>query len=244
MALDYLQIIADESDRLRAAAHAGPLDAPVPGCPEWTLGDLAVHITEVQRWATLIIETREFGEPTEPPPTPTEAVAAFEATTPKLLAALAAADADAPCWNFTTGPQTLAFWRRRQALEVAVHRWDAESAATSTAAPIATEVAVDVVDEFLHLMLQRVIDREQLDLSTATTSLRFECTDVSEQPWTIAMTDGRVDVQRGEHQPTEATISAPAHDLALFVYGRLTLDDVDATGPTTTFESWRPAFKF
>src|SRR3712207_7465665 len=39
-----------------------------------------------------------------------------------------AADPAAPTWSFTTD-RTAGFWVRRQALETAVHRWDAQHAA-------------------------------------------------------------------------------------------------------------------
>ena len=65
------------------------------------------------------------------------------------MGALAAADPTAPVWTWVPD-QRAAFWFRRQAQEVAVHRWDAEGAA-GTPNVIESTLAADGVDEWLAM---------------------------------------------------------------------------------------------
>ncbi|MFI9597024.1 maleylpyruvate isomerase N-terminal domain-containing protein [Nonomuraea sp. NPDC052265] len=51
-----------------------------------------------------------------------------------ISARFAAASPDDPAWTWSR-EQTVGFWRRMQAIEAAVHRWDAENA-IGPAAPI------------------------------------------------------------------------------------------------------------
>ena len=40
----YLEAIARDSGAIAAAAHEAGLDAPVPSCPGWTVGELVTHL--------------------------------------------------------------------------------------------------------------------------------------------------------------------------------------------------------
>lgn len=240
MSLDYRQVIADESARLFEIIESGPLDASIGATDDWKLGDLARHIGDVQRWATYVIEHGGPGEPAEDTRTVDEAVAAFPTYTAGLLKALDGLDPEAELWNFTSGPQVGAFWLRRQALEVAVHRWDAESAVSDAPTPIPAKVAADVIDEFVHVMMPRVIDRENIDVASLPGDVHLHCTDTKGE-WTFEIIDGAL-VATDEHRKSAVAVRGGASDLALFVYGRLGSEAVEVFGDTDALAAWQQAF--
>jgi uncharacterized protein (TIGR03083 family) len=149
--LDYL---ARDGVTLVDAAATTSLDAPVPGCPDWSLRDLLGHIGMVHRWAAAIV-----GNAVEQP---TDEAEAAEATKPEgdgllawsreghltLVDTLHAAPPDVSCWTFMAAPSPLAFWARRQALETVVHRADAQAAA-GLPVTIDEPLARDGIDELL-----------------------------------------------------------------------------------------------
>src|SRR5487761_1601925 len=114
---DHISCLRREGDLLARAAERAGLDAPVPSCPGWRSRDLLAHLGFVHRWATSYVAaerteaTREPGE--------------------QEIAALAPADPAVRCWTFLPAPSPLAFWARRQAHETAIHRVDAQLAATA-----------------------------------------------------------------------------------------------------------------
>ena len=75
-----------------------------------------------------------------------------------VLDALDTADPDSSCWTFGE-PRSRRFWFRRQALETAVHAWDVQQA-VARPGPIAPELAIDGIDEFLTLMLPRQLKQQ------------------------------------------------------------------------------------
>jgi uncharacterized protein (TIGR03083 family) len=248
MAYDWQSVIFEESASLLEAVRRGPLDARVPGCPDWSLAELCTHIGFVQRWATFImIHSRppkrdEFeAEGLIRPRDPAEAASFFEQATGPLVAALAAADVDAPCWNFTGTNQTAGFWRRRQALEVAFHRWDAESAA-GTPSPLSAEIAVDLVDEFITILTPRAVAQDSFDVSGLVGDVHVHCTDV-EGEWTFQAVDGKVEITSG-HGKAAAAIRGTASDLALFLYHRARVGTIEQFGDTDLIDSWMSKLTF
>lgn len=248
-ALDYRSIIAEQSARLLEVLEAGPLDAPVPGTPEWSLGDLGVHMADVQRWAAQVITAGSL-EPPGPltdPTDPTDPAGALAAATETLLAALDQADPDDGCWNFSTGPQRMSFWFRRQALEVVVHRWDAESAVSDAPTPIEPRLGADIVDEFINITLQRVIDREGIDLGAVTGDVHVHCTDTDDidaaGEWTFEVDNGEL-VVSDQHRKSAVALRGAAGDLALFLYNRIPIERIEVFGDRDVLRSWGPVFEF
>ena len=251
--LDHRSIVAEESAQFRALVAAGPADAMVPGCPEWTLEELGRHLADVQGWAAWILTTGEQGEPPPLDPPPANAADALARSTQTLLDALAASDPDEPCWNFSTlAPQRKAFWFRRQAIEVSLHRWDAESVTSDDPAPIPTAVAVDAIDEFVRLLLPRVVDREGIDLGSLdaadASDLHVHCTDTSEVPdgageWTVDVVDGRLQVT-AEHRKSAVAVRGEASNVVLYLYNRVGADAVEVFGDQAVLDLWAPVLRF
>ena len=53
-----IERIRVDGETLARAAEAGPLDARVPGCPDWDVELLLRHIGDVHRWAATIVRER------------------------------------------------------------------------------------------------------------------------------------------------------------------------------------------
>src|SRR5262249_5350122 len=142
-----------------AVGSSGDLQARVPSCPDWTVKDLAQHLTSVHiGWAEIV---------EHPTDDPTEAFTTAAATrresadTEALVArgrqamqrspeVLASADPQQRPWTWAA-QQDVAFTPRHQVQEAAIHRWDAQTAAGSAVDSIAPDVAADSIDEFLEL---------------------------------------------------------------------------------------------
>lgn len=247
MSIDYLTVISEESSRLADLLRAGPLDAPVAGCPGWNLGDLGIHMVGVQRWSAEIIRTGEPPEANAPAPNADEAADALVASSQAVVEALSGADPAAPCWNFTNGPQVAQFWFVRQACEIAVHRWDGESAVSDDPQPLDPAVAAAVIDEFLHSSMQRVIDRDGVDLTAIDSDVHVHCTDLKgiDAPgeWTFEIVNNALSVT-DEHRKAAVALRGPASDLALLLYGRIDVDQVEMFGEPDALAQWNPLLHF
>jgi uncharacterized protein (TIGR03083 family) len=161
----YLASIEADTSALADTLTDQTLDTDVPSCPGWTMRDLARHLGEVQRWARLAV--LHASPPDEslidapPAPGPTEAAdlrAWLLAGSRALTSAMRDLDPYAPTWHPFTVPQIAAVWPRRQAHEVAVHRWDAEQAVGTTAEPFA--LGSDFVSEYFEVIVPRVVARD------------------------------------------------------------------------------------
>jgi uncharacterized protein (TIGR03083 family) len=238
--LDHRSIVAVESARLLDILESGPLDAPVPGCPEWNLGQLGVHMAEVQQWSANVLRTGSPERPDWTPPGPSQAAAALAESTPVILAELDRADPTEPCWTFGPGPHTRAFWARRQALEVAIHRWDAESAVSENPPPLDRLVAADVIDELLTALVQRTADRDGIDLTEIPGDLHVHLTDTAGE-WTVEVVDGALTII-AEHRKSAVAIKGQASDVALYLYNRVGSDAVEHFGDDAVWRAWAPLF--
>jgi uncharacterized protein (TIGR03083 family) len=237
--LNYLAIIRSESQRLWEIFASGDLGAPVPGCEEWSVGDLAVHICSVQSWCTAVVAT---GQPSDQGFTMsmTDAVKAFPEITEELILELSQHDPNDPCWNFVPAAKTHAFWPRRQALEVAVHRWDGAAALSASPSPIENRLAVDVVDEFVTHLLKRVIDRDQVSPEELEGKLRVKASSEGET-WAFGVNDGTFFVSTAS-SGADAEISGSAHDLALAMFRRPGGATLDVSGDVRLAERWQKVF--
>jgi uncharacterized protein (TIGR03083 family) len=240
----FLDQLAQNSERLADAAAAAGTDAPVPACPEWTVTDLLQHCRRGDAWARTIVEQGKAGStervlPGEIDPSiqGDELVAAFRAGARELVTSLRSVAPDTPVWTFSASNRTAAFWQRRRSQETAVHRYDAESAA-GTPAPLDTALAVDGIDEFLTVFMPRLADNFG-DLDEAT--LHFHCTDVDGE-WMLARRDGDVTVTR-EHAKGDVAARGTASDLLLFLWGRAPVETLEVFGDTDLLTRFRQAIR-
>ncbi|MBO0814565.1 MAG: maleylpyruvate isomerase N-terminal domain-containing protein, partial [Actinobacteria bacterium] len=138
----YVGALRRQGELLAGAAQRAGLTAVVPSCPGWAVRDLLKHTGYVHRWATGFVAeglTRPGGssekEILSQGPADAELLGWFCEGHAALVRALNAAAPDLNCWAFLAAPSPLAFWARRQAHETAIHRVDAERAASTRGQP-------------------------------------------------------------------------------------------------------------
>jgi uncharacterized protein (TIGR03083 family) len=221
----YLDTIRHESAALADAAASVPRDTPVPTCLDWDMAHLVTHIAQVQQWARLIVATRATERPPRSAlPTPPERASLipwFRQATSALLETLTTTDPATPVWTWTNA-RNVAYWARRQAQEVAIHRWDAQHAA-GAAAPLATALAADGVDELLEMLPFVPGERKG-----AGETIHLHCTDAPGE-WLVRLGAGGLEVER-VHARGDAAARGPASDLDLFLWGRLPADALELFG--------------
>lgn len=203
----YLRYLRSDVDRvLRLIGDTDRWDAPVPGCPGWTLQDLVVHLGRVHRVATEAVETgaapsREEGVPDRPADLPEW----LDEGSERLLKALGE-DPDRQAWSFVPGRRTVGFWQRRLSLENALHRRDVETTIARTT-PVPVDLADDGVDEVANGTVGLGIAQGRLTLP-ADVSLVLCATETGNR-WRIGT------------GPTLVSLQGPAEHLFLLLWKRL-----------------------
>lgn len=153
----HLELLRLEGARL-AAVPADALDAPVPALPDWTVERVVRHVGKVHRWVTGALAVGPDGEAPAAASLPKgpACLEAYAEALDQVARALEATDPDETSWTFV-GPSAAAFWMRRQAHEVAVHRIDAADAVHEAGgpppAPFEPDGAADGVDEWAEVFL-------------------------------------------------------------------------------------------
>jgi uncharacterized protein (TIGR03083 family) len=213
-ALLALERLAAEVPVLLAGAD---LAGAVPSCPDWTVTDLVVHLGKVHVWAEQCLRV---GDPKERdvagPGTGAAALAGwYRHCADLLLDTLRTTSPDAPCWTFGPPPREAAFWFRRQAHEVAVHRWDLGSV-LSRDLGYPAELAADGVAEVVTLFFPR-----QVRLKRIPPLARSLAVAVDGGPTWVLHGDGTGEAPGS----ADAEVSGPAEALVLLLWGRLGLDD-------------------
>ena len=216
---EILDFIGAESAAAAATISPSSLDARVPLCPDWSLTELIWHLGRVQRfWATTVHAGEldpEFPAEEVGPSDANALDAWFRASTRELLDALRTVPWDTPAWTWWKEDRTVGAIARHQVQEAAVHRWDAQLAASGSPVPLPTKLADDGVDEFCWLARQ----------------MR------GPQPIAFHATDTGTTFSAGADEPV-VTASAPASDLVLLLYARVSPDAVIVEGDRTALDGF------
>jgi uncharacterized protein (TIGR03083 family) len=216
---DVLRFIEAESAAAAATISPATLEARVPSCPDWSLTELIWHLGRVQRFWAAIMRAGDV-EPEFPAERsgPTEAAELeewFRAATRELLDALRTVPWDTPAWTWWKEDRTVGAIARHQVQEAAVHRWDAQLAATGRPDPLPATLADDGVDEFCWIARQ----------------MR------GPQPIAFHATDTGTTATAGAGEPV-VTASAPASDLVLLLYSRVGAGAVTVDGDRAALDAF------
>jgi uncharacterized protein (TIGR03083 family) len=220
---DHLGALWRDGLAMGLAAHTIGLDAPVPSCPGWDVGELLWHTGEVHWfWRTAVAERWQdpssYVEPGRPGDD--QLVAWFKNGVQDLVEVLRSADPGEPVWTWAPRGGTVAWVARRMAQETAVHRWDADSAGGDPQ-PIEATLAVDGIDE----LFDHFSDAAAKGAAPVDGTVHLHCTDVDGE-WLVSEPEvgGRLVVSR-EHAKGDAAVRATASDLLLALWRRAHLDD-------------------
>jgi uncharacterized protein (TIGR03083 family) len=236
---DLLVAFRREGAAFDEAVRAAGLDAEVPSCPGWNVNDLCAHLARVHRWAAEIVEAR----PDEPAghwkrlraPVGPDVFDFVDAGIAELGGALDRADPAEPCWSWTDD-RTVRFWARRQAHELAIHRWDAQCAA-GRPEPIEHGQAVDSIQELFDI---RPFRPGGVTPGHGET-VHLHCTD-GEGEWLARFEPDRAVVTH-EHAKGDAAARGTASDLLLLMWGRIPVDRVEVFGDASLLASWRDGMR-
>ena len=182
----YQVHIRADADALISAVRASEHDARVPSCPEWTVRDLVDHLGVVHQWASLIVSSGTGERPGRDRLSGVgegdDLTRWYDERVSDLLATLAGTDPEKHCWTHQEGRRVAAYWSRRQAHEVAVHRADAQLAA-GLEPGFDAELAVDGIGEVLDVWMPAVASYLESPPDVRS-RLLIACTDRPEQ-WVL-----------------------------------------------------------
>jgi uncharacterized protein (TIGR03083 family) len=251
---DHVEAAVRELAALDAALAGGSLGAPVPTCPGWTLSDLAQHVGEFCGFWTHVLCDGN-GRPKTPfahPPEGDGRRAWLGRVGQGLVRELSTTSPETKVWTWYELDQTAAFVARRVANELAVHRYDAQSA-TRTCQPIDRTLAVDGIDELVdRLVGQRprsgdatgqTIHLHGTDKDGATGATGAEADNHPPAEWLLALHPDRIEVTRA-HAKGDLALRGAVSDLELVLFGRPALSPVERLGDESVLDTWYREFRF
>jgi uncharacterized protein (TIGR03083 family) len=158
-------------------------------------------------------------------------------TNANLVEVLEAAPDDLEAFTFLPAPTPRAMWARRQAHETAIHRYDAELAA-SGGSGFDPAFAADGIDELLSAMTTK----RRLDVPVAAPqAIAVHAIDTDER-WLVTL-DSDVAATVRSDGPADAIVTANASDLYLNLWNRTDDAAVSLTGDHDVLDTWHRTFR-
>lgn len=238
----FLECLAADEARLREVAGRD-LDAPVPSCPEWTVTDLVRHVAEVYLHKVACIRTGARPDPWSPDLSG-DPLALLDRAYAALVEEL---DRDPSSFAYTWyGPdQTVGFWVRRMAQETAIHRVDGELAAGEPVAPIPADLAVDGIDEALHLMLAYDTAKYPAEFGPALAESdgRTVLVTAGEESWSVRPTPDGVQISSAVTGEPAARVDGDPHGVLLWLWARADANAVKVDGDPSLIDRLRDLLK-
>lgn len=213
-----------DRERLAALPIAG-LGAGVAACPGWDVAALLVHLSRVHRWATARVAA-DVGAEVRFPARPEAGVDVLRWTLEGLAAlidVLSSLDLEEQCGSFA-GTVPRWWWLRRQAIETALHRWDAQQAVGLDPHPTSPEVATVGIAEWCELQAMRWPTLT----SDLTGTVHLHATD-GEGEWLIEVRPDAFTWTEGHHKG-DVAVRGTRSDLLLLLWSRLGSDSLEVFG--------------
>jgi uncharacterized protein (TIGR03083 family) len=232
---ELLDLITERSAALRQAVATGDTEARVPGCPDWSLRDLVVHLGAVQRfWAEVVAAGPADSAPEFVTGDPAGDLVEWSAESTRLLIdALRVAGPDRDCWTWwgaTEAPMTSGAVARHQVQEAAVHAWDAQET-VGKPEPIPAAVAVDTIDELLVVTLGSIG-------AWPHRPARIALSAVEGPTWLVDLTPSGAKAGPAASGEPLATMRGSASDLVLAIYKRIPLESIEVDGDREAVEEF------
>ena len=238
----HLEILRTEGARI-AALPVDALNEAIPTNPEWDIERLVRHVGKVHRWCTAALALPADAAmadtgPIDGLPKGPDCLPAYAEAHHALVAAIEASDPDDAKVTFM-GPGDVAWWTRRQALEVVVHRVDAQDAVAVAGGPsvdaIDVDAAADGIDEWARFFLAVRWSQRfgALPAELVGRSIHIHGTDdpdpIDGAEWLLAFGPDGIDVT-ATHAKGDVALRGSTHDLLLTLWRRRPLDTLDVIG--------------
>jgi uncharacterized protein (TIGR03083 family) len=234
----WLAALRTEGPAFRAAVAEAPLDAPVPSCPDWTVGHLISHLGRVYASVAghvgrgITSRPERLSDDQTAPPEGIDALLWWDERFAALTVLLDALDPELPAWNWAPQAKRAGFWERRMAHETSLHRWDAQFAVIN-AEPIEPKLAADGVAEVLDTWLPAGRRKWAPEVPGI---VALTATDIDHEWFVRLRADGGVALldtdtllDTDEHHE-RAAARGTASDLMLALYGRVGFDVLELAG--------------
>ncbi len=247
---EHIEAIGREGQLFAAAGRAADMETPIVHCPGWVMRDLLRHLAEIHLWASAHVALRAtkmwvddlsdlsgyWPDLAHFWPVDEELVDHYLATHANLLASLEAAPADLGAMTFLEAPSPLAMWARRQAHEIAVHRFDAQWAAGDVTG-FDAKFAADGIDELLCAFAPR-----STSLPIDDTQRMAVSADDTGHEWVVTLSPAGIDTTRGGGD-ADVRLSGTAEDLYLMLWNRGDRGAVAVDGDSRVVDTWRASHR-
>ncbi len=232
---------ADPDGRGLLTAAESDWGRRIPHCPDWDAAGLVRHTGGIFMWMAAVVSSgdRVSRRTLPPPPKHLEDLAGwYVGSLERTLTVLGSANPEATTWTFsTTGDHRVRWWCRRLAVEVAIHRWDAQHAAAIGGgpgpAPLDGEVAAAGVEEFMVEFLPGLLTQD--DVVGLSGTLHLHATDGPTEWWIDLDARG---IAIPEHAKADTAIRGTRSDVLLWLTNRGPLETVEVHGDREIAERW------
>jgi uncharacterized protein (TIGR03083 family) len=243
----FLLASADGDGRDLLAAARSDWDRRIPDCPHWNAAELVGHMGTILAWMAAIVTTGRAVARTdrEPPPADRNALPAwYEGHLARTLVILGNASPDAPTWTFSSrGDHRVGWWQRRLAVEIAIHRWDAQYAMTaSTAAPpggLDERVAAAGIEEFLTEFLPGMLEAADPPARQGLSgTLLLDPAGAGAGPGPLRVDLDARTLAPADRAPAGTVIRGSCSDLLLWLTNRCPAPGPEILGQTDVARAW------
>jgi uncharacterized protein (TIGR03083 family) len=180
MADPFIESLKEDGELIDAALVTTRYSVAIPTCPGWTVQDLIEHLGSEHLWVADLITNRvQVATRRVQPAIEIDSLRDwYRKTNKRLRNVLMETSPNTRVWN-VNGDDIAGSWRRRQAHETAIHRFDLEYAAgrVNDIDEILAEAFLDELGSFLpflHKFLGLAIPDEDLVLSSSAASWTLE----------------------------------------------------------------------
>jgi uncharacterized protein (TIGR03083 family) len=231
----YFALIDSDTERMIEMAERG-LAVAVPSCPGWRLSDLVEHQAMVYAHKVRVMADNAWPDPWPPAELKDrEPVEFLREAKDDLFQEFARHDVTEQTTTFGDDT-TIMFWVRRMALEVAVHRTDAELAHDAVTT-VPDDLSVDGIDEILQVMLHGnwaewgVKTEHPVDAAIAV--------EAGGHRWRCDAHADVVTVVPGSAGTADATVSGSPREVFMWLWGRAGDDELTFAGAHAALAEFR-----
>jgi uncharacterized protein (TIGR03083 family) len=248
--IDLQRTSAADGRDLLAAARTD-WSRPIPHCPEWNAGQLLAHMGGILAWMSAIVTAGDRvaqADRERPPDDLNELPAWYSSHLDRTVRLLTGTEPDTEVWTFSgRGDRRVGWWRRRLAVEIAIHRWDVQHALSldggPAARPIDGGVAAAGIEEFMIEFLPGLLGRDAAAGLSGT--LHLHATDGEGGPgdtaseWWIDL-DARADaIAVAGHRRADTAVRGSRSDLLLWLTNREASPELQILGNRELGAQWK-----